>query len=78
MFGSKRHEVAERQITNEEHTNIIIMTKARMRWVGHVASMDEMWNILVRKPEWMNPLGKMDCREIWYGLDSCGSGSGSL
>jgi hypothetical protein len=54
-----------------------------MRWVGHVALMGEMrnaYNILVRKPEGKEPLGrprckqedniKMNLRELeWEGVD---------
>jgi hypothetical protein len=60
------------------------MTKLRMmRWVGHVARMDEKrkaYRILVEKPEGKRPLRrprrrwvdntKMDLREIgWGGMD---------
>jgi hypothetical protein len=65
-----------------------------MRWVGHVACMDQMgylYKILVRIPEGKRPCGRP--RHRWedyikrdlrgkrlesFGLDSCGSGLGPL
>jgi len=64
--------------------NVIRMIKSRrMRWVGHVARMEEMRNayeILVRKPEGNCPVGRyrhrwednirMDLREVrWEGVE---------
>jgi hypothetical protein len=64
--------------------NIIRMIKSRrMRWVGHIARMEETSNaymILMGKPEGKRPLGrqrcrwmdniKMDLREVgWNGMD---------
>jgi hypothetical protein len=91
IFGPKRVEVTGgwRKLHNEELHNlysapsIIRMIKRRMRWAGHVASMEEKMNayrILVGKPEGKSPLGrlrrrwvnnnKMDLREIeWDGID---------
>jgi hypothetical protein len=46
--------------------NIVRVIKLRMmRYVGHVASMGEMWSvykILVAKPEGKSPLGRPSCR----------------
>jgi hypothetical protein len=88
IFGSKRDEVTGgwRKLHNEELHNLysspsrMKIIKSRMRWVGHVAGMEEKRNVyrlLVRKPEGKRPLGrprrrwidniKMDLLEI--GLD---------
>jgi uncharacterized membrane protein YciS (DUF1049 family) len=90
--GPKRDEVIGgwRKLHNEELHNlycspsiIIIMKSRRMRWAGHVASMEkkrDAYRILVGKPEGKRRLGrprhrwednsKMDLREIgWGGMD---------
>jgi len=69
--------------------NIVRVIKWRMRWMGHVACMDEkrgVYRILVGKPEGKRPIGRPRCR--WednikidlqrvgwsHGLDLSGSG----
>jgi hypothetical protein len=79
--------MAKRKLHNEElndlysSPNIVLMIKSRrMRWVGHVALMGEMRNIiriLVGGPEEKRPLGrprrrwedniKIDLQEVEYG-----------
>jgi hypothetical protein len=44
---------------------IRIIKSRRMRWVGHVARMEEKRNayrLLVGKPEGKKPLGRLRCR----------------
>jgi len=89
MFGLKRDEVTGewRKLHHEELTdlyslpNIIQVIKLRrMRWVGHVARMEEgrgVYRVLVGKPEEKRPLGrprrrredkiKMDLQEVGCG-----------
>ena len=86
IFGPKRDGVTGewRKLHNEElddlysSPNIVRLIKARrMRWVGHVARMEEgrvVHRVLVRKPEGKRPLGrprrrwedniKMDLEEV--------------
>jgi hypothetical protein len=54
VFGPKREEVIE------VGQNCIM----RMRWVGHIACMEERsaYNILVREPEEKRSLGRPTCR----------------
>jgi hypothetical protein len=76
IFGSKRDGVTGgwRKLHNQELHNLhvvpsiirIIMSR-RMRWVGHVARMEEKRNVyrlLVGKPEGKIPLRKLRCRWI--------------
>jgi hypothetical protein len=69
IFGPKRGEVTRgwRKFHNEELHDLysspsiirMIKSKRRMRWVGHVARMEEKRNaysLLVGKPEGKNPL----------------------
>jgi hypothetical protein len=62
VFGPKKEEVTEhwRKLHNEEchnpysSPNIEVIKSRRMRWVGHVACMEEMRNaykIIVSNPE---------------------------
>jgi hypothetical protein len=89
IFGPKRDEVTGewRKLHNEELHNlysspdIIRQVKStRMRWAGHVASMEEerkVYKVLVGKPEGKRPLGRprrrwedgirMDLRDIGLG-----------
>jgi hypothetical protein len=89
IFGPKRDEVTGewRKVHNEEFhilyssSNIIGQIKSRrMRWVGHVACMEEgrkVYRVLMGKPEGKRPLGRpshrweygirMDLREIGWG-----------
>jgi hypothetical protein len=89
VFGPKRHEVTGewRKLHNEELSdlyslpNIVRVVKwRRMRWMGHVARMDEgrgVYRVLVGKPEGKRPLGrprhrwedniKMDLQEVGGG-----------
>jgi hypothetical protein len=91
IFGLKRDEVVGgwRKLYNEIYnlhcspSKIRMITSRRMRWVGHIAHMEEKVNayrILVGKPEGKRPLGryrlgwedniKTDLREIgWGGMD---------
>jgi hypothetical protein len=90
IFGPKRDEVMGecRKLHNKELHNlysspdIIRQIKSRrMRWAGHVASMQEggnIYRVLVGKPKGERPLGrprrtwedgiKMDLREIGWGV----------
>jgi hypothetical protein len=95
IFGPRRDEVMEdwRKVHNEElrdlysSSSIIRIIKSRrMRWVGHVARMEEKRNaykLLVEKPEEKRPLGRsrrrwvdnirMDLGEVgWGGVDWIG------
>ena len=90
IFGPKRDGVTGdwRKLHNEELNDLI--KSRRMRWVGHVARMEEgrgMHKVLVGKPEGKRPLGrpkrrwedniKMDLQEVkrgLWGLDGFGSG----
>jgi len=69
IFGPKRGGVTTewRKLHNEElndlycSPNIVRVTKARMRWEGHVARMGErkgVYRVLVGKPEGKRPLGR--------------------
>jgi hypothetical protein len=69
IFGPKREEDGSwRKLHNDElHSlysspNIVRVIKSRrMRWVGHVARMEEgrgVYRILVRRPEGKRPLGR--------------------
>jgi hypothetical protein len=85
IFGPERDEVTGdwRKLYNEDlHSlyfspNIKVIKSRRIRWVGHVARMEEMRNtyILVGKPEGKRPLGRpirrwediiMDLRAIGF------------
>ena len=89
MFGLKRDEVTGewRKLHHEELTdlyslpNIIQVIKLRrMRWVGHVARMEEgrgVYRVLVGKPEEKRPHGKPRRRwedNIKMGLQEVGCG----
>jgi hypothetical protein len=88
IFGPKRDDVIGnwRKLHNEElyglYCSPIIVRpiKSRMRWVGHVARIEERrvaYRILVGKPEGKRPLGrprrrwenniKIDLQEVEYG-----------
>ena len=91
VFGPKRDDVTGewRKLHNEELRdlyslpNIVWVVKSRrMRWVGHVACMEEgrvVHRVLVGKPEGKRPLGrprhrwedniKMDLQEVGGGGD---------
>jgi len=71
--------------------NIVLVIKwRRMRWAGHVASMDKergVYRVLVGKPEGKRPLGRprrrwvdnirMDLQEVGYGyIDWIGPAQG--
>jgi hypothetical protein len=70
IFGPKRDGVMGgcRKLHNEELHNLYsspsinrIIKSRRMRWVGHVARMEEkrnMYRLLVGKPEGKRPLGR--------------------
>jgi hypothetical protein len=72
MFRPKREDVAGgwRTLRNKELHNmfasayiiITVIKSRRVRWVGHIAHMEEMKNdaykILVRKPERKIPVGR--------------------
>jgi hypothetical protein len=70
IFGPKRDEVMGgwRKLHNEVlhdlyslPSNIRIIKRRRMRWVGHVAGIRDMrymYRLLVRKPEGKRPLGR--------------------
>jgi hypothetical protein len=87
IFGPKREEDGSwRKLHNDElHSlysspNIVRVIKSRrMRWVGHVARMEEgrgVYRVLVGRPEGKRPLGrprrrledniKIDLRVIWF------------
>ena len=64
--------------------NIVRVIKSRMRWVGHVARMgegEEVYRVLVGKPEGRRPLGRprrrwvgnirMDLQEVGCGYMDC-------
>jgi hypothetical protein len=92
IFGPKREGLARgfRRLHNEglhdlyASANVIrVIASRRMRWAGHVASMEEIrhsYEILVGKPEGKRPFGRhrlrwgdnirQDLREIrWEGVD---------
>jgi hypothetical protein len=92
IFGRKREEVAGgwRRLHNEELHNLYasphilkVIKSRRMKWVGHIARMEEMKNaytILVGEPEGKKPLRRprrrwednirTDLKEIgWEGVD---------
>jgi len=98
IYGPKKDEVTGewRRLHSEEHNdlyaslNIVRVIKSRrMRWAGHVASMEEgrsLYRVSMGKPEGRRPLGrprhrwedniKMDLKEVGcggYGLDRAGS-----
>ena len=90
IFGPKRDKVTSewRKHHNEELNdlyslpNIVRVIKSRrMRWVGHVACMEErrgVYGILVGKPEGKRPLGRSRCRwkdNIKMDLQEVGCGS---
>jgi hypothetical protein len=66
LRGRKWQEVEEDCKNEELHNvytlpNVINVVKLKMRWVGHVAHMEEMRNaykIVVIKPEGKGPLGR--------------------
>ena len=89
IFGPKRDEVTGewRKLHNQEpkglycSPNIVRMIKLRMRWVGHVARVEEMrcaYRVLVETSEGKRPLGrprhiwedntKMDPQEVGWGI----------
>jgi hypothetical protein len=45
-----------------DRTMFDTVERGEMRWVGHVAHMENTHNILVVKPEGMRPLGKPKCK----------------
>jgi hypothetical protein len=70
IFESKRDEVTGewRKLHNEELHNLFSSSDIRqikprrMRWVGHVARMEEerkMYKLLVARPEGKRPLGRL-------------------
>jgi hypothetical protein len=75
-FGPKRDEVTGelRKLHNEELRDLYLspdiirtINSRRMRWVGHVARMEEKktaYRLLVGKPEGKRPLGRPRCRRV--------------
>ena len=74
IFGPKRDGVTGewRKLHNEELNDLYfspgivrVIKSRRMRWVGHVAHMEEgrgVHKVLVGKPEGRRPLGRPRCR----------------
>ena len=76
IFWPKRDELSRewRKVHNEELNHLYspnifrVIKSRRMRWVGHVARMDErrgLYRVLVEKPEGKRPLGRS--RPRWEG-----------
>ena len=91
IFGPKRDEVTGewRKLHNEELNDLYsspdtvrVINSRRMRWVGHVARMEEgrgVHKVLVGKPEGKRPLGRPRCRwedNIKMDLEEVGRGCG--
>jgi len=74
IFGPKKDEVTVEwtKLHNVELNDLYcwrsivrVIKSRRMRWVGHVARMEErrgVYRVLVGKPEGRNPLGRPRCR----------------